>query len=318
MLPMKRAALLTLLLTGVAAAKPLTIGLGYIPNVQFTPFYAADAMGYYKTEGFEVDFKHGYVSELMPLLLQGKIDAVVGDAEDAIFAQAQGAKVKYVLAMYQKLPVTIFSLSSKDIVKVNDLKGKTLGIPGAFGASYIALQALLAKNKLKETDLQIAPIGFTQLEAVKAGRVDAALGFINNEPLVLRQQNTKVNTLDLTGAYPMVGNGVIVSDRLLKDRVTLQKILRATQKGLAYTVTNPQKAFEVGKKYFGSAGGDISVLNASVNLMRSSYTNKTALGYSDPSSWAKAVNVLKSLGKVPANAKASDFYSNAYLTKGIR
>ncbi|GGJ46070.1 ABC transporter substrate-binding protein [Deinococcus roseus] len=315
---MKRALLLTLLFTGVAAAKPLTIGLGYIPNVQFTPFYAADAMGYYKAEGFDVEFKHGFVSELMPLLLQGKLDAVVGDAEDAIFAQAQGAKVKYVLAMYQKLPVTIFSLAEKDITKVNDLKGKTLGIPGAFGASYIALQALLAKNKIKETDLQIAPIGFTQLEAVKAGRVDAALGFINNEPLILRQQNAKVNTLDLTSAYPMVGNGVIVSDKLLKDRATLQKILRATQKGLAYTVSNPQKAFEVGKKYFGSAGGDIGVLNASVNLMRSSYTSKTGLGYSDPSSWARAINVLKSLGKVPSAAKASDFYSNSYLTRGIK
>ncbi|WP_034342317.1 ABC transporter substrate-binding protein [Deinococcus misasensis] len=315
---MKRVALFTLLLAGMAGAKPLTIGLGYIPNVQFTPFYAADAMGYYKAEGFEVEFKHGFVSELMPLLLQGKIDAVVGDAEDAIFAQAQGAKVKYVMAMYQKLPVTVFSLAEKGINKPADLKGKTLGIPGPFGASYIALQALLAKNKIKESDLQIAPIGFTQLEAVKAGRVDAALGFINNEPLILKQQNSKVNTLDLTSAYPMVGNGVIVSDRLLKNRADLQKILRASQKGLAYTVTNPQKAFDVGKKYFGSAGGDLSVLNASVGLMRSSYTSKTALGFSDPSAWAKAVNVLKNLGKVPSGAKPTDFYSNTYLTKGIR
>ena len=304
---MKRFLMSALLLTSVAAAKPLTIGLGYIPNVQFTPFYAADAMGYYKAEGFEVEFKHGYVSELMPLLLQGKLDAVVGDAEDAIFAQAQGAKVKYVLAMYQKLPVTVFSLAEKDIVKANDLKGKTLGIPGAFGASYIALQAYLAKNKIKETELTVAPIGFTQLEAVKGGRVDAALGFINNEPLMLKQQNSKVNTLDLTSAYPMVGNGVIVSEKMLKDVKTLQKILRATQKGLAYTVTSTPKAFEVGKKYFGTAGGDISVLNASVGLMRSSYTTKTALGFSDPSAWAKAVTVLKSLARCPREPKPATF-----------
>ena len=69
--------------TAPAQAKTVNIGLGYIPNVQFTPFYVADQLGYFRAEGLNVKYQHGYVSELMPLLLQGKLDFVVGDPEDA-------------------------------------------------------------------------------------------------------------------------------------------------------------------------------------------------------------------------------------------
>ena len=63
-------ALTLALLSSAYAQTPrsVTIGLGYIPNVQFTPFYAADKLGYFKAEGLNVKFQHGYVSELMPLL----------------------------------------------------------------------------------------------------------------------------------------------------------------------------------------------------------------------------------------------------------
>ena len=44
--------------TGPSAAvpllKPVRVGLGYIPNVQFTPFYVADRLGYFKAEGLDV------------------------------------------------------------------------------------------------------------------------------------------------------------------------------------------------------------------------------------------------------------------------
>ncbi|MDG9393359.1 ABC transporter substrate-binding protein, partial [Streptococcus pneumoniae] len=74
-----------------ASVRTVNVGLGYVPNVQFTPFYVADKLGYFKAEGLNVKFQHGYVNELMPLLLQGKLDFVVGDPEDAIFARTQGA-----------------------------------------------------------------------------------------------------------------------------------------------------------------------------------------------------------------------------------
>ena len=44
--------------SAVRAASPekVTISMGYIPDVQFTPFYVADSRGYYKAAGLQVHY----------------------------------------------------------------------------------------------------------------------------------------------------------------------------------------------------------------------------------------------------------------------
>jgi NitT/TauT family transport system substrate-binding protein len=70
----------------------IKVGLGYIPDVQFAPFYLAEVEGLYKAKGLEVEFQHGYAQELYPLLASGKLDFVVGDAEDVVLLRAKDAK----------------------------------------------------------------------------------------------------------------------------------------------------------------------------------------------------------------------------------
>lgn len=318
---MKRALCLLALLASAAACaqgtpRTVTIGLGYVPNVQFTPFYVADKLGYYRAEGLNVKFQHGYVSELMPLLLQGKLDFIVGDPEDAIFARNQGAPVKYVMAMYQKSPVTVFSL--KPLNRTTDLKGKTLGIPGTFGSSYAAVRAVLDSAGLQEgRDVRLASIGFTQLDAVRAGRVDAAVGYVNNEVVGLRNAGEKVYTLDLGAAYPMVGVGLITLDKTLTGDLA-RKVVRASQRGLKFTVADPARAFRVAQPVFGTGGGTLDILRASTPLITSPRTRVSGLGASDPAAWTKAVAALVKQGSLPAGAKAADFYTNSLISKTIR
>ncbi|TDE84629.1 ABC transporter substrate-binding protein [Deinococcus sp. S9] len=317
---MRRALALLMLLGAAASAqgtpRTVNIGLGYIPNVQFTPFYVADKLGYYRSEGLNVKFQHGYVSELMPLLLQGKIDFIVGDPEDAIFARNQGAPVKYVMAMYQKSPVTVFSL--KPLSRAADLKGKTVGIPGTFGSSYAAIRALLDSAGLQEgRDVRLAAIGFTQLDAVRAGRVDAAVGFVNNEVVQLRDAGQKVSTLDVSDAYPMVGSGLITLDKTLSGDLA-RKVVRASQRGLKFTVADPARAFRLAQPVFGSGGGTLDVLRASVPLIQSAYTRLHGLGASDPAAWSKAIAALVKQGSLPAGTKAETFYTNSLISKTVR
>lgn len=318
---MKRAlSLLVLMATATACAqgtpRAVNIGLGYLPNVQFTPFYVADKLGYYRAGGLNVKFQHGYVSELMPLLLQGKLDFIVGDPEDAIFARNQGAPVRYVMAMYQKSPVTVFSL--KPLRSAADLRGQTVGIPGTFGSSYAAIRALLDSANLQEgRDVRLASIGFTQLDAVRAGRVDSAVGFVNNEVVGLRAAGQKVNTLDLSGAYPMVGVGLITLDKTLGGDLA-RKVVRASQRGLKFTVTDPARAFQVAQPVFGKGGGTLAILNASTPLIQSAYTRANGLGASDPTAWQKAVAALVKQGSLPAGTKAENFYTNSLVSKTVR
>lgn len=299
-----------------AQTRTVNIGLGYLPNVQFTPFYVADRLGYFKAEGITVKFQHGYVSELMPLLLSGRLDFVVGDPEDAVFARNQGRDVKYVLAMYQKNPVTVFS--TKPLSGAASLKGKTLGIPGPFGSSYHAVKALLDSAKLTEgRDVKLASVGFTQLDAVRAGRVDAAAGYVNNEVVQLRAAGQRVYTLDTTAAYPMVGVGMITRDQNLKSDLA-RRVVRASQRGMKFTIASPSQAFKVAQPVFGAGGGTLDILKASVPLMSSAYTAQNGLGANNPAAWDKAIAALVKQGHLRAGTKASAFYTNALITRTLK
>ncbi len=326
---MTRLALLSLTLllgTGLPAAaqaaapktpgRTVNIGLGYNPDVQFTPFYVADKLGYFAAEGLKVNYQHGYVNQLLPLLLQGKLDFVVGDPEDAIFARNQGADVKYIMTMYQKNPVTVFSL--KPLNGVAGLKGKTVGIPGPYGSSYHAIQALLDSAGLSEgKDLTLATIGFTQQDAVRAGRVDAAVGYVNNDVVLLgKSTGQKVYTLDISGAYPMVGVGLIASGKSLTGDLAA-RVVRASQRGLKFTVADPARAFKLAQPVFGTAG-TLEILKASTPLMTSAYTQTNGIGASSPAAWTKAVAALVKQGKLPAGARATDYYTNAFISKTLK
>jgi NitT/TauT family transport system substrate-binding protein len=138
-----------------ATLTKVTIALGYIPDVQFAPFYVALHKGYYRDEGLDVTLRNGIVTDLVGELGTGannvNFAAVSGD--ELIPARAAGVPVKYVMTWYRQYPVAAASIVGKGptLSSPADLKGKVVGIPGPYGANYIGLQALLKAGLLWRT-----------------------------------------------------------------------------------------------------------------------------------------------------------------------
>ena len=312
-----------LILVGSVQAQPqkIRVGLGYLPDVQFAPFYAALERGFYADNGLDVEFQHGFTSELYPLLAQGKLDFVVGDAEDVVTLRAQDperTRFIYVMTLFQRVPNAVFSLADKNITQPADLAGKTLGIPGLFGSSYTAFQALLRAAGLTEQDVTAEQIGFTQLEAVVSGRVDAALGFVNNEPLVLEGQGVEVNVIPAGPYDPAPGSGIITTDEKLAQGDLVARFVAASQQGVAFTLSNPRGAFEVSKTFVENLDeARFAVLEATLPLWVSPYSRANGVGFTDPAKWQGLLELLQSTGRLETDLPAQTFFSNAYLTPGI-
>src|SRR5438105_8626724 len=154
--------------TGGTSLKKVSIGLGYIPDIQFAPFYVAQSKGYYKAAGLNVTFHHGIVPDLIGSMVAGKNDFVFAGGDEVLEAldKNKSLKVVDVATVFQKYPVSLIVPADSPIKTLADLKGHSIGVPGPYGSTYTGLLALLYKANLSLADVQVQSIGFTQQAAL--------------------------------------------------------------------------------------------------------------------------------------------------------
>ena len=126
------------------------------PNIQYLAAYVADQKGFYKAEGLEMELiSMRGAKEAVQALIGGQIQFImtIGPQMPAIW---EGIDIKLVA---QQVGLPTFSLMvRKDITKVEELKGKKLGV--SFGGStYSGLKLVLEKFKLNpEKDVEYVNI----------------------------------------------------------------------------------------------------------------------------------------------------------------
>jgi NitT/TauT family transport system substrate-binding protein len=304
-----------------APLRNITIGMGYIPNVQFAPYYVADQRGYYRRAGLNVTFSYAFSPNLLELVGAGRMDFANADGTDVIAAAARGVPIVYAAAEYQRFPVCIFALAKSGIHTIADLRGKTIGIPGLYGSSYVGLLAALHAGGLKPSDVHIEAINYTQVESVAAGKVDAAVGFSTNEPLVLARRGYKVTTIQIGDVANLVAPGLIVGKSLAAhDPALVRAFIQATLHGLADTIADPQAAFAMSRHVHGltalsasDARDQYAVLVHTIAFWHSASTRLHGLGYADPAQWSNSVRLLQAIGQVSDPPKPAALFTNAFV-----
>ncbi len=296
--------------SGVTTAK-VTLYMGFIPNVQFAPFYLAMDKGYFKDEGIDLTLDYGMETDLLKLLAAGQAQFVVGSGDQVILARSQGLPVVYVMNWYRRFPVAVFSL--QPLKTPQDLKGKQVGIPGPFGATYVGLKGLLYAAKMDEKDLTLPAIGFTQVESLLAKKVDAAVGYSMNEPLQLKQQGQTPNVIEVSQYIDLVANGLISNEKTITDNPDLvRRMVRASLRGLRDTLANPDAAFESTLKAVPEAAktrdAQRATLDASLGFWKSD-----KLGQSDPAAWQTSAKFMRDVGLIQTPVDVSKAFSNDFI-----
>ena len=305
-----------------AARTPLVVGLGYVPNVQFAPFYLADQKGYYRDAGLDVTFQNKIDPDLITLVGQGSVDVGLADGTSVIPAVSQGIPLKYVATIYGKFPSIVFAKASSGIAKPADLKGRKVGIPGRYGSSWIMLQALLQSAGLTPDDLDIVEYpDFGQGAAVIAGAVDAATGFANNEPVQLELTGEQASVLRVDDIVPLPGNGLIVSDATLAAKHdAIAAFVAATLRAMEEIAVDPQAGIDASV----AAVPDLAtapaqqkaVLDATIDVWKGPAQVAGGLGTIVPTDWEASIRYLTSLDLVPNPVTAADMLDTTLLPAG--
>src|SRR2546425_3647727 len=233
-----------------ASLKKVSIGLGYIPDIQFAPFYVAQSKGYYKAAGLDVTFHHGIVPDLIGSMVLGHDTFVFAGGDEELVARSKNLQVVDVATIFQRYPVGLIVPAASPIKTLADLKGHTIGVPGPFGSTYTGLLALLYQAHLSLSDVKVQSIGFTQVAALLGHKVDAVMGYSNNEPLQLKAQGFAVRTFAVSDYQPLVSNGIVTTeDTLAHQHAMVKNFVQATLKGLQEVIANPTEAVQISKSY---------------------------------------------------------------------
>jgi NitT/TauT family transport system substrate-binding protein len=292
-----------------ASLRPITLLLGFRPDVQFAPFYVAQQEGYYADAGLDVTIEHKQAPDVQRLVASGEAEFGVADATDVMIARTSGIPIRYASTLYQSFPVALIGEEGSVPEEPAGLAGLTIGTPGPFGSSWHALLALLDAGGLTEDDVTIREYPqFNQVDGLSNGDVDLITGFRNNEPLRLEARGIAVDMLTLDEIAPLPGPGVIVGDDLLNDDPDLVRaFVEATAAAQRAVIDDPEIGFAAAENEVPSVAEDPdvarAVLNATVELWAG---DGFADGAIDPDLWESGYDTMRRLGFIDGSVPVEE------------
>lgn len=301
---------------GEAELTPIRLSLGYIPDVQFAPFYVGIEKGFFADHGIDLTTEHRQETDGARLLATGEIKFAVASGEQILLGRAQDLPLVYVFEWYEDYPVGIAAKADSGIATVADLAGHSVGVPVKEGASYIGLEAMLFSAGLTDADINLEATGYAQVETLLTDQADAVVIYVANEPVQLAAQGADVNLMRVSDVADLVGNGLITSERVIADEPELVEAMTAAlAESLQYTIDHPDEAFTISQQYVeGLDNPDVEatareVLARSTDLWRPA----NRLGESEAASWQAMQDVLLAMGLLDAPLDLDAVYTNEYL-----
>ena len=296
-----------------AELRPVTLLLGYRPDVQFAPFYVAQQEGFYADAGLEVTIEHKQAPDVQRLVADGQAEFGVADATDVMIARTADIPVRYVSTLYQGFPVALIGEAADVPSDPAGLAGMRIGTPGRFGSSWHALLALLEAGGLNEGDVEIREYPqFNQVDGLASGDVDLITGFRNNEPLRLEGRGMDVGLLTVDDVAPLPGPGVIVGDDLLaSDPDLVRAFVDATAAAQAAVIEDPDMGFAAATDAVPTIAEDPdvarAVLEATVELWAG---DGFADGAIDVELWELAYATMERLGFIDGSVPVEEMIAD--------
>lgn len=306
--------------TAAASFATPTIGLTYIPNVQFSPFYVAEADGKFTAAGVQPKLRHHGASEaLFTALAAGEEQFVIAGGDEVLQARSADLQLVAVSAYYRSYPVVIIVPADSGITTLAGLKGRKIGVPGKYGESWFGLQVALRTAGLTTADVTIQEIGYTQQAALTTKKVDAIVGFSNNDAVQFAQAGLATRSLPIAdGQVPLVGICLITTAGYAAENPAVVKaVVAGMLAGTTAVVTDPDQALAVSADYvpgLTAAAAQASAkatLAATLPLWRGA--DGKVDGHLDATQWTEMADFMADAGLTPAKVDPTPAFSNAYL-----
>jgi NitT/TauT family transport system substrate-binding protein len=290
---------------------PVTLQLRWTHQAQFAGFYAADQQGFYAAEGLQVSYlEGGPVVDFIKLVLEGRAQFGIANADGLIMARAAGLPVRAIATIYRRSPGVYMALASSGITRPENFVGKTIEVAAAGKPGLLSISARAGVRPDQFTMVDPA----ADLSRLYAGQAQVRSVFLTNEVLTARAAGYQVNLIypDDYGIH-FYGDTLFTTDEMLaKQPDVVRGFLRASLKGWTYAVENANSvaASVRSVKPDADAAHENAFMLASLPLVN---TGEDHIGWMKPDIWAGMEATLREQGILTKRVDVQQVYTLQFL-----
>lgn len=308
-----------------AAADKVTVQLDWVVRGDHAMFFVADAKGYFRQNGIEVQaIRRGTgTPDALRMVGNGGADFGFGDLPTLLVARSHGVPVVAIVAVNQHSPLAMLSLAKTHPLKSpQDLKGLNVGVHPA-GSTYIFLKAFLAANAMSLSDIKQSTVSPPYENYLLLGRVDTVPGYLDAEVPELEAKAGGPGSLSiLQGSdygFRAYGSGVFTSEKMIRDNPDLvQRFVRAYLAAFADAVADPSAAVDAivaaNPEYKAKRDVLLAQLQADIHDTFFSAATKTdGIGSFTAEQWDQTTQTLASQGELKDTSTAKGGFDQKFV-----
>lgn len=297
----------------------VTVILDWTPNTNHTGLYVAKDKGYYEELGLDVEIVQPSEGSALQLLAAGKGDFAISYQEDLTYARTSDnpLPVKAIAAIIQHNTSGFASPKEKGIETVKDFEDKVYGGWGSPSEEAI-LKTVMEKNGADFSKLKMVDVGTEDFFIATKNNLDFEWTFEAWTNIEAKLRGFDINYIpvrDLDEALDYYTPIIATTEDTVNNKKDLaKKFMDATTKGYEFAIENPEESAKILVNNAPEISEELAI--ESQKYLADKYKEDTdTWGEMKDSVWDNYTNFLYSNGLITKEMKASEAYTNEFLSK---
>ena len=286
------------------------------------------ALGYWPNSGLDVEITpFTGASAATQVVLSGRADFTMASPEPLLVAKQEGGSLRAVYNYTREPIFTIAVEKSSPIQKLEDLKGKTIGLMNLSGGAFQFSKAMLSTVDIDpQKDIKWLPVGLgpQTANALQTKKVDAiaywdqAYASLENMGYEFRHFITpKMSSLL---GFMLIGNENFVNEN---SDATI-KMAQGIAKSVIFTRTNPEAAVRLHWEAFPASkptnvtdaeaiAHSVHVLKSRLDKYRIEGRKTEKWGYFEKEDWTNTQSFFYDMGLLKKQIDVDLYYTNRFV-----
>lgn len=219
--------------------------------VEQSNLYLAQDKGWFADAGITFEYIPGQGGgDAVKNIIAGNADIAFANVEAVLQAAETGEKLKIIYNIYPKNVFNLVSLKENNITKIEDLRGKDVGVYSMSSGTYDNLKVLLYSAGMTEADVNIVATGVLNFGPLMSNQVVATAATDTGLYDAKQKGLGDVNVIEVLNVLNTPSDVFVVTEETYNNkRDLLVKFLQVYRDSTQYTIEHPEEAAEIAVEF---------------------------------------------------------------------